>query len=326
MPKVSIIIPVYNRSEKLRRCLDSVLAQTLSDIEIILINDASTDNSYEIMLEYEKKASDRIIVINCETNNRAGGARNIGLDMVSSDFIGFVDSDDYIAKDMFECLYNKAVNEDCDIVDSPVKFISSGRIREPINDEFCNRALSVEEKEMLILSDGYIMTKLFRTSLLNDNMIRFRPHVKLEDADFLLKAFLHAENFGTFHDCKYFYDDEGDINTWSVRNVSSGEFDHILALLEEYGRILKNDPRAKECQAAVKAAILHFYQSGIACCLSDVNNGTSNEMSQDDLMRLISIRNAKNSIFTGGYDNPYFTQVADEPTIDLLNQIDKLSV
>lgn len=326
MPKVSVIIPVYNRSEKLRRCLDSVLAQTLSDIEIILVNDASTDNSYDIMLEYEKQASDRIIVINCETNSRAGGARNIGLDTVSSDYIGFVDSDDYIAKDMYECLYNKAVSEDCDIVDSPVKFISSCRIREPIDDGFCNRTLTGKEKELLILSDGYIMTKLFRASLLNDNGIRFRPNVKLEDADFLLKTFLYAKRFSNLHDCKYFYDDEGDINTWSVRNVSSGEYDHILTLMEEYGRILKNDPKASECQMAIKAAILHFYQSGVACCLSDVNNGASNELSHDDLMRLISIKNAKNSIFPDGYDNPYFTQVADEPTIELLKQIDRLSV
>ena len=108
MPKLSVIVPVYNAKDKLPRCLDSLLAQTLSDIEFILVNDASTDGSYDILLDYEKQSPERIIVIDCEVNRRAGGARNTGLDMASGDYIGFVDSDDYILPDMFECLYNKA--------------------------------------------------------------------------------------------------------------------------------------------------------------------------------------------------------------------------
>lgn len=325
MPKVTIIVPVYNNVSKLPRCLDSLIGQTLSDMEIILVNDASTDDSLSILLKYESKQPDRIIVINCDKNNGAGGARNIGLDAASGEYIGFVDSDDLVSNDMFECLYKKAVSGNYDIVDSPLYITASDSIREPIDDSFCDCTLSSEQRELLILSDGYIVTKLFRSSLINDNHIRFRSNVKLEDADFLLKAVLSADSFGNLHESKYIYDNKSDIDTWSVKNANSNEFKHILALLEEYGRILKNDPRALECQTAIKAAILHFYQSGVACCLSSVNND-GGEMSSEDLMKLISIRNAKNTIFLNGYDNPYFTQVADEPTIELLKQIDKLSV
>ncbi len=326
MPKVSVIVPVYNTSKRLPRCLDSLLGQTLSDIEIILVNDASTDDSYDILLQYEKKGSDRIIVINCDTNSGAGGARNIGLDMATGEYIGFVDSDDFIQKDMFECLLKKALSNDYDIVDSPFYITKSDTLRPPIDDGFCDRILSTGQRELLILSDGYIVSKLFKASLINNNSIRFRPNVKLEDADFLLRAVLHSNLFGNIHEPKYVYDNSGDEDTWSVKKASSKEFDHILSLLEEYGRILKTDETAVLCQAAIKAAILHFYRAGIACCLSDTNSGGSSEMSRDDLIRLIKLKNAKNRIFLKGYDNPYFREVSDEATIKLMKQIDELSM
>ena len=322
MAKVSVIVPIYNSEKKLRRCLDTLIGQTLDDIEIILVNDASTDGSLDILLEYEKKDHDRILVINCDTNGGAGGARNVGLDSASGDYIGFVDSDDYIAEDFFESLYNKASSGDYDIVDSPLYVSSSDSIRPPIDDGFCDCDLTPEQRELVILSDGYIFTKLYRSILLNDNSIRFRPNVKLEDADFLLKAVLAANRFGNIHDAKYIYDNISDVETWSVRLANSSEYEHILSLLEEYGRILKRSDRAKQCQTAIRAAILHFYGAGVACCM----NSTGEELSKDDLMRLIKLKNAKNNIFIKGFDNPYFEKVTNEHTIELLKYIDKLSL
>lgn len=322
MPNVSVIVPVYNVKDKLSRCLDSLLVQTLPDMELILVNDASTDGSYDILLDYEKQSPEKIIVINCEVNQRAGGARNAGLDIASGEYIGFVDSDDYVKKDMFGCLYEKAVNGNYDIVDSSLYMTATDSIREPIDDSLCDRMLTNIERELLILSDGYIVTKLFRASLINDNNIRFRSNIKLEDADFLLKAVLAAERFGNIHSTKYIYDNKGDHNTWSVKNANIEEFQHILALLEEYGRILKRNSMAQQCRQAIQASILHFYRAGVACCIHE--DGT--EPNREEILNLIKIRNAKNSIFIKGYDNPYFSQVADEPTIELLKQIDKLSI
>ena len=103
-PKVSIIIPVYNTEKYLRRCLASVCGQTLREIEIICINDGSKDISLEILKEYAAN-DDRIVVID-QKNSGVANARNNGLQRATAPYIGFVDSDDYIAPDMYEIMYN----------------------------------------------------------------------------------------------------------------------------------------------------------------------------------------------------------------------------
>lgn len=106
-PKISIIVPVYNVEKFLPECLDSLINQTLKDIEIICINDASPDNSLQILKEYKKK-DNRIKIIDLKENIRQGGARNIGIKEAKGEFLAFVDSDDYVKLDMYEKLYNKA--------------------------------------------------------------------------------------------------------------------------------------------------------------------------------------------------------------------------
>ena len=113
--KVSIIIPVYNVERYLPKCLDSVINQTLRDIEIICIDDCSTDGSYEILQEYASK-DDRIIVLKQETNQGQGVARNRGIDIAKGEYIGFVDPDDWIELDMYEKMYNQAKNLNSEIV------------------------------------------------------------------------------------------------------------------------------------------------------------------------------------------------------------------
>lgn len=114
MSKVSIIIPVYNSQKYLKKCLNSVCNQTLRDIEIIILNDASTDNSLDIIRCYEKMDS-RIKIINVDKNLGPGALRNIGIKMADGDYIGFVDSDDYIEPNMYYELYNGIVRSDSDI-------------------------------------------------------------------------------------------------------------------------------------------------------------------------------------------------------------------
>lgn len=106
MSKVSVIIPVYNTEKFLRKCLDSVCNQTLQDIEIICINDCSTDGSSEILREYAGK-DNRIKLIELFENGGAAKARNIGIDIAHGEYIGFVDSDDFVDLDFYEKLYKK---------------------------------------------------------------------------------------------------------------------------------------------------------------------------------------------------------------------------
>ena len=130
-PEISIIVPVYNVEKYLKRCIDSILNQSFTDFELILVDDGSTDNSGKIIDEYAVK-NERIIVIHKE-NGGQGSARNRGLDIAKGNYIGFVDSDDWIHKDMYECMY-QIINEDnTDIVQ-----IGHNTVEEYKEDKRCN--------------------------------------------------------------------------------------------------------------------------------------------------------------------------------------------
>jgi len=114
MEKISVIIPVYNTSKYLKRCLDSIINQTYVNLEIICINDGSKDNSLEILNQYKKK-DDRIIIIDKE-NQGVSAARNDGIKNSTGMYITFVDSDDWLELDAIEILYKTLINEKVDVV------------------------------------------------------------------------------------------------------------------------------------------------------------------------------------------------------------------
>ena len=113
--KVSIIVPVYNTSEYLKNCIDSLLAQTLNEIEIIAVNDGSTDNSFQILKEYQALHPNKVYVYNTE-NKGVSHARNFGVTKSSGQYLWFVDSDDCVEPNACEELYNKATKDDNDLV------------------------------------------------------------------------------------------------------------------------------------------------------------------------------------------------------------------
>lgn len=113
MPKISIIVPVYNVEDYLENCIDSILNQTFKDFELILVNDGSTDKSLEIC-EHYKDIDDRVCIID-KKNGGLSSARNAGLNIAKGEYIGFVDSDDYIHPQMYEILYNQIVKNQADI-------------------------------------------------------------------------------------------------------------------------------------------------------------------------------------------------------------------
>lgn len=130
MAKISIIIPVYNVKRYLRKCIDSILAQTFTDYEVILVNDGSTDGSEEICAQYAMNDS-RIIVVN-QSNGGLSAARNTGLKIACGEYIAFVDSDDWIHKDMYRILYENSIKHDADIVMCGFSLTSSERVSEII--------------------------------------------------------------------------------------------------------------------------------------------------------------------------------------------------
>lgn len=120
--KVSVIVPVYNSERYLRDCLESLLNQTLTELEIILVDDASTDKSFEIMAEY-KSQYPKIKIFKSEQNKGQGASRNIGMSLVTGEYIGFLDSDDYVTPTMYENLYNAAKENNADIATTRLTFV-----------------------------------------------------------------------------------------------------------------------------------------------------------------------------------------------------------
>lgn len=199
--KISVIIPVYNVEKYLKRCIESVINQTIKDLEIILVDDGSTDSSGKICDEYAKKDK-RIKVIHKE-NGGLSDARNAGLDICTGEFVGFVDSDDYVELNMFECLYNDCIINNCDIVFSnKILELDTGNKKYNVNKIFCSK---VENKigamRKILLTDPAVCDKLFKKELFKE--IRF-PVGKLYE-DILTTPLLVEKTDKIYFDCRSFY-------------------------------------------------------------------------------------------------------------------------
>lgn len=220
-PKASIIIPVYNVEEYLEKCLDSAISQTLQDIEIIVVNDESTDNSLNIIRTYAKKDS-RIVVID-QKNRGLGGARNSGIEAARGEYLFFLDSDDYIAPETLETLYHHAKEHDLDmVIFNYTKVDEEGR--PIITTDFGNAILSKDEAFRKILSlktSPMACNKLYKKYLFADFNIRYPEKFLHEDINIAYKLGWHAEKVG-FIDKSFYY--------WLTRTGSITQkftFDHI---------------------------------------------------------------------------------------------------
>lgn len=209
--KISIIIPCYNVEKYVSRCINSLINQTigLENLELIFVNDASTDRTLEILKEYESQFSDDILVIDLETNIRQGGARNVGLQYASADFIGFVDADDWVEVTMYEKLFNKATEYDCDLVCCKYKRVEDentpmGRTGE--QDGFY-QLNSLEEHKAFILdgADGGICCNLYKKSIIDDNQIFFPEKMAYEDNFWLPILKLYIKSFYVIKEYLYHY-------------------------------------------------------------------------------------------------------------------------
>ena len=176
MPILSILIPVYNVEKYLAQCLESVINQTLSDIEIIVINDGSKDNSLNIIKDFAAKDK-RIIVIDKE-NEGYGKSMNRGLDVASGKYIGIVESDDWIEPNMYEKLISTAEKYKADIVKA--NFFSyttnNGEKNEKINlfpEIYSERPFSPREKTFVFFCQPSIWSSIYNREFLNKNDIRF---------------------------------------------------------------------------------------------------------------------------------------------------------
>lgn len=204
MIKVSVIVPVYNVSKYIKRCMDSLVNQTLDDIEFIIINDGTKDDSEEIIKTYK---SDKIKYYK-RANHGIGNTRNFGLKHANGEYIGFVDSDDYIECDMFEKLYNKAKQDNLDIVvcdfyrDNEESNTSSV---DYING-FKNGNTNLKEQPDLINNINLSpWNKLYKRELIDVNSENFVETLKYEDAPFVIRMLDKAKMIGKIDKPLYHY-------------------------------------------------------------------------------------------------------------------------
>ncbi|MGN0308499.1 MAG: glycosyltransferase family 2 protein [Lachnospiraceae bacterium] len=191
MALVSVIIPCYNVENYIDRCLTTVTSQTigLENLEIICIDDASTDNTLEKLKQWEKRYPDNIILISSEVNGRQGRARNIGLQYATADWVNFMDSDDWLEPDFYEKMYRIGEELDCDLVvcQSERDFSRECTYFKERNTGKKSRCLvidSVEKRKIFLVlkSVAYLLcSKLLRRSLLIENEILFPEYLTYED-------------------------------------------------------------------------------------------------------------------------------------------------
>lgn len=240
MAKVSVIIPTYNVEQYLRECLDSIIRQTLQEIEIICVNDGSTDGSLEIINEYAEK-DPRIVVIT-GPNGGYGKAMNKGLDAATGDYVGIVEPDDYIGLTMYEDLYEIAVKHDLDFVKADFYRFSTdegGILNKQYNalsknNEYYNRVFKpLEEKECF----RFIMNTwsgIYKRAFLERYRMRHNetPGASFQDNGFWFQTFLLAER-AMFVNRPYY------MNRRDNPNSSVKSKDKVYCVNEEYKYIKK---------------------------------------------------------------------------------------
>lgn len=207
MTKLSIIVPVYNVEKYLPKCLESLIKQTLKDIEIICVNDGSMDNSLAILKEFASKDS-RIRIID---NQHQGVAktRNTGIEQSAGEYIGFVDSDDYIDIDFFEKLYNSATKSNSDIAIASI--LKHKNFFNIYNAKYTKEETAITIQDKIKLCEDkkhfffYAWNKIYHSGFIKENNIKFSEGQIYEDVMFAIKALYYSNKIISVYGTKYHY-------------------------------------------------------------------------------------------------------------------------
>ena len=302
-PKVSIIVPVYNVQEYLDRCINSLKNQSLTDIEIILVDDSSTDSSLEIC----KRASDedfRIKVIHKE-NEGAGLARNEALKIATGEYIGFLDSDDYVEADMFKTLYEKAIKYNSDLVMSGVLFVDGNMfseagecVRKTYFDEDTHFETEEELKKLKIGIVGAtpqdaddskygmsIWKNLFKNEIIKENNIVFESEREIlsEDAIFMIDYISCIDKATGINEAFYNYCRNEDSISKSYKK---DRFEKSLVFVNEVEKRFKKDIKSEEYQIY----IYRFWQAMCrVLCSQEIMYAKDNDVKYTDLKKRLKI-------------------------------------
>lgn len=299
--KVSIIIPVYNSQQTLIPCISNLVHQTLKDIELIFINDCSSDNSLSILNDCYTQFPDITTIISTPENLGPGGARNLGLDIAKGEYIGFVDSDDLVDTSMFEKLYITAISNKYDIVDCGF-YYEQKDINTLYTADEDTGVLTPQKREHLIAGGGYLWSKLIRRKLIEKHHLRFREKVILEDMDFLLYLFAVSYNIGNLHEVLYIYK-----NTNSSASKETDLEKYIFNIKQAMISIYKKMyilPNYTQLRLVIEYSIINLYSCGVKFCIKHLlNNSISSSIILEYLLELRQLKT--DYVITKYKSNPY---------------------
>ena len=189
MIKVSIIVPFYNVENYIEKCLQSLVNQTLEDVEIILVNDGSQDGTEEIAKQFVEKYPNKIIYLEKE-NGGLSDARNYAIPHAKGEYIAFLDSDDYVETNMYEEMYNKAKEENLDYVECDFLWEYPNKTLESKGKQYNNK------KEMFIYTRVVTWNKLIKREIVQDNHLEFPKGYRYEDVEFFYKLLPLIHHYG----------------------------------------------------------------------------------------------------------------------------------
>ena len=312
--KISIIVPVYNSSATLITCIKSLLLQTIQDIEIIIVNDSSTDNSYAIMESLKEHFPEKIKITSTPKNLGAGGARNLGLTLATGDYIGFVDSDDIVDSTMYQKLYNEAIRTDYDIIDCGFYREENELAIIYASDELCG-ILDDHKRNELIASGGYIVTKLFKREFFFNHDFTFRNNTILEDSEIIAYAFATARSIGNVKEVLYIYKyyPSSSSKTVEPNKYFKACFDAINAIYSKLSPL----HNFEALKPSIEYEMIQMYYLALKCCIIHLNIKNFDARRNLEILRDFRLKNISMS-----YNNKYIQNKISQEDIKLMSLLD----
>ena len=310
---ISIIVPVYNALVTLERCVQSILSQTYRNLEVILVDDASTDASRELMMRLEQSDPERIMVICNDDNAGPGGARNIGLSYANGDYIGFVDSDDYIQSAMYEKLVAELERGGHDFVDCG--YFNESKDNAMLNTGRDTRGiLTPAQKCELIVSGGYLWSRLFKRELFEEAGIIFRENCILEDSEVLVSLIANAKSVGAVEETLYWYSKTD--GSESVRHSGASYIENICGAMTALASLYEKAEMYNELKSAIDYEIMQMYDFGVVMALKEARSGHGS----DALTYLAELRDIRLQGASAGYSNKYVQNKIKREDMELMKQ------
>ena len=227
MPKVSVIIPIYNVEKYIDKCLKSIETQTIDSMEVILVNDGSQDLSGNIAKIWAERQKNILVKYVEKENGGLSDARNYGLKYATGEFVAFLDSDDYVESTIYEKMYNKAINNNADFVECNFVWEYPNKKREDIRQNYNTK------QEMMAFCRVVAWNKLIKRNLIVENNLEFPKGLRYEDVEFTYKLIPHIKKY-TYVDEILLHYVQRENSIANVQNERTAEIFEILDNVEKY--------------------------------------------------------------------------------------------